>query len=270
MNTTAKRAAFYHDLSVLLEAGIPILRSLDTVTAGLEGNLNKVFSDVRKSVSEGESVSDSMVKHKKMFGELDVMLVQTAEMSGNLPECFRLLTNWYEFRNRLMRIIKTGLMIPLLVLHRAAFIIPLREMFLSDMTLGGYFIRVFKFLAFFYMSFILILVIYKLLRKNRGLSKLLDAFLLRIPVWVRASGTSQSASTAGRLICSTKPVCRLYNPSHRQPNKRATRLSPDSLKAAQKVRQQAISPVMVFPADCPRSILISGGLARRQGNSKKR
>lgn len=182
MSTVSKRAAFYHDLSVLLEAGIPILRSLDTVTNGLQGRLKEVFADVRKSVSEGESVSDSMVKHKKMFGELDVMLVQTAEMSGNLPECFRLLTNWYEYRNRLLRTIKTGLFLPLLVLHIAAFIIPLFDMFLSDMTLGGYFFQVLKILAFFYISFIILLVSYKLMRKNPGLSKLLDVFILRIPI----------------------------------------------------------------------------------------
>ena len=200
MSTVGKRAAFYHDLSVLLEAGIPILRSLDTVTNGLQGRLKEVFSDVRKSVSEGDSISDSMVKHKKVFGELDVMLVQTAEMSGNLPECFRLLTNWYEYRNRLMRIIKTGLFLPLLVLHIAAFIIPFLDTPLGDMTLGGYFFQVLKVLALFYISFLALLVSYKLIRKNRGLSKLLDAFILRIPILGR-----------GIWHLSISKYCRAFN-----------------------------------------------------------
>src|SRR4030042_6385792 len=115
MSKTGKRAAFYHDLAVMLEAGLPILRSLDTVTAGLEGNLKKVFTDVRKSVSQGESISEAIAKQKKAFGKLDVLLVHAAETSGNLPECFRLLTNWYEFLNRLHRTINAGLILPILI-----------------------------------------------------------------------------------------------------------------------------------------------------------
>ena len=160
MNTTAKRAAFYHDLAVLQEAGLPILRSLDTVTAGLQGKLKKAFSDVRNSISQGQTVSESMAKHRKAFGRLDVILVEAAEISGKLPECFRLLTNWYEFRMRLLRIIKTGLILPFFVLSIGAFIIPIPKMLLGNITLGGYFFRVFKVLAFFYMSFLIIMVIF--------------------------------------------------------------------------------------------------------------
>ena len=109
MSIIIKRAAFYHDLSVLLEAGLPILRSLDTVTAGLQGRLHKIFSEVRDSISKGNSVSEAMTKYKKAFGKLDVMLVEAAEKSGNLPMCFKLLSNWYEFRLRSRRIMIKGL-----------------------------------------------------------------------------------------------------------------------------------------------------------------
>ncbi len=200
MKTTAKRAAFYHDLAVLQEAGLPILRSLDTVTNGLQGRLKEVFADVRKSVSEGESISDSMAKHKKAFGRLDVMLVEAAEISGKLPECFRLLTNWYEFRIRLLRIMKTGLILPFFVLSISAFIIPIPNMLLGDITLGGYFFRVFKVLAFFYMSFLIILVIYKLIRSNRDLSNILDDLILRTPVLGQAV-----------LQLSISRYCRAFN-----------------------------------------------------------
>ncbi len=182
MSKTSKRAAFYHDLAVLLEAGLPILRALDTVTAGLRGNPQKVFSDVRKSVSQGNGLSESMAKHQDVFAVLDVTLVETAELSGKLPECFKLLCNWYEFRNRLHGIIKSGLIIPLLVLHFSVFIIPLPGMVLGQTTIGGYFIIVLKILAFFYMSFFIILVVYKLMRRNSTLNEYLDAMILRIPV----------------------------------------------------------------------------------------
>ena len=182
MTKTGKRAAFYHNLAVMLEAGLPILRSLDTVTTGVEGYLKKVFADVRKSVSQGESISEAMAKHKKAFDKLDVLLVHAAEKSGNLPECFRSLTSWYEFKNRLHRTIKAGLILPILILNIAAFIVPLPSMVMGNLTLGEYFLRVFTVLASFYMFFFTFFVIYKLMRSNRLLNKILDTILLRIPV----------------------------------------------------------------------------------------
>jgi type II secretory pathway component PulF len=186
MSRVSQRAAYYHDLAVLLEAGIPIIRSLDTVTSGLEGSLKKVFADVRKSVSEGETISDSMAKHKKAFGKLDVLLVHAAEISGSMPECFRSLTDWYEFLNRLHRKMKAGLILPILILNIAAFVVPLPGMVMGNLTLGEYFFSVFSVLATFYMSFFMLFVIYKLMRSNRVLNQILDILLLRIPVLGKA------------------------------------------------------------------------------------
>jgi type IV pilus assembly protein PilC len=200
MSRISQRAAFYHDLSVLLEAGIPIIRSLDTITSGMEGTSKKAFADVRKSVSEGQTISESMAKHKKIFGALDVLLVETAETSGNLPEAFRLLTKWYEFRNRLLRIIRTGLIVPFLVLHIAVFVIPLVDLFLTDMTLGQYFFRVFKMLASLYIFVFILIAGYRLSRRNRQLSQILDIFIL----WIPALGPAI-------LHLSISKYCRAFN-----------------------------------------------------------
>ncbi|MBN2180355.1 MAG: type II secretion system F family protein [Sedimentisphaerales bacterium] len=182
MSKTPKRAAFYHDLAVMLEAGLPILRSLDTVTKGLEGNFQKAFSDVRQSVSKGESLSESMAVHKKVFDKLDIIMVETAELSGSLPECFKSLASWYEFKNRLRRIMIKGLILPMFVLNIAAFVAPMPSLILGKLTFFEYFLAVFRVLAGFYMFFFSFFVIYKLMRSNRLLNKILDTILLRIPV----------------------------------------------------------------------------------------
>ena len=123
-----------------------------------------------------------MAKHKKTFGALDVLLVETAETAGNLPECFKLLTKWYEFRNHLLRIIRTGLILPFFVLHIAIFVIPLTDLFLTDMTLSQYFLRVLKMFAFLYIFVFILVGGYKLSRRNRSLSQILDIFILWIPI----------------------------------------------------------------------------------------
>ena len=186
MTKTGQRAALYNNLAVMLDAGLPILRSLDTVTTGLEGRLKKVFADVRKSVSQGDSISEAMARHKRAFGKLDVLLVHAAETSGSLPECFKSLTDWYEFVNRLHRKMKAGLILPILILNIAAFVVPLPAMVMGYLTLGEYFLSVFIVLAKFYMSFFMLFVIYKLMRSNRILNQILDILLLRIPILGKA------------------------------------------------------------------------------------
>ena len=89
-----KLTIIYYNLSILLDAGLPILKSLDAVAEGLQGRLKQVFVDLRESVSHGNGISESMAKYPGIFAEMDIMLVQTAELSGELPKCFKLLSQW--------------------------------------------------------------------------------------------------------------------------------------------------------------------------------
>lgn len=200
MNINSKRAAFYHDLAVMLEAGLPILRSLSKVIEGQQGHYKIIFSEIHKSISQGNSISEAMADHKKAFDRLDVMMVETAEMSGKLPECFRMLANWYEFRNRLRGIVIKGLTLPCLVLSFAAFVLPVPGLVLGSITFNRYLFEVFKVLAFFYLLLIMFPVAYKLLQKNRNLKKMFDSLILRIPI------VSQAV-----LQLSVSRCCRAFN-----------------------------------------------------------
>ncbi|GAI19519.1 unnamed protein product, partial [marine sediment metagenome] len=100
-----KLALIYHDLAVLLDAGIPILKSLNIISEGLQGHQKRIFSDLSKSVSQGNTFADSMAEYPKVFARLDLMLVKSAELSGELPNCFKMLSNWYEFSKRIKNII---------------------------------------------------------------------------------------------------------------------------------------------------------------------
>jgi len=65
-----KLGLVYHNLSVMLEAGVPVVRSLNSVTSGLEGKLQKAFQAVAKDVSSGKQIAEAMSKHPKVFEEL--------------------------------------------------------------------------------------------------------------------------------------------------------------------------------------------------------
>ncbi len=181
MSKAKKLALLYYNLAILFDAGLPIIRSLDTTAVNSQGRLKKIFTQISKSVSQANSLADSMAKHR-FFVKLDVKLVAAAEYSGRLPQCFHLLSKWYEFLNHIHKIMLSGFILPLAIFHIAVAIIPLPQLILGNITTRQYLIRVLGAYFALYISVILAVVIYRLMRKVKFLSYLLDFFVLKIPV----------------------------------------------------------------------------------------
>ena len=178
----SKFAIIYHDLAVLLDAGLPIIKSIDTVSEGLQGHLRKIFSDVSKSVSKGNTFADSMAEYPKVFARLDLMLVKSAELSGELPNCFKMLSNWYEFRNRIKGILISGLILPILIFHIMVFIVPLPSMVLGQISITEYMMKVGKVLGLLYLLIGITLAVYHSVPNNGLFRRLLDVLILRTPI----------------------------------------------------------------------------------------
>jgi type IV pilus assembly protein PilC len=183
---TKQLATAYHNLSIMLEAGIPVQQALTTTSSGLKGKLRKTFSALTKGVSAGNGLAETMSKHSDIFATLDVTLVDAADTSGNLPEAMRLLSQWYDFRTRLKNRLFSGLTLPLAVLHIAAFVSPLPFLFLGMINGTGYMIQVAKILALFYIPTILILAMLRVMPRAGILRRFWDALVLKIPVLGKA------------------------------------------------------------------------------------
>lgn len=180
MSRTKNLAIAYHELAVMLDAGMPVLKSLSTVAGSFEGHVGKSFSALVKEVSAGSGLAETMKKQKHVFAPLDVMLVEAADTSGNLPQAFKMLSQWYDFRNRLNGIIISGLVLPFMILHIAAFVAPLPFLFMGGTTTGGYIIQVLRTLALLYVPLAIILGILHMMPSSGSLRRLFDALVLKI------------------------------------------------------------------------------------------
>ncbi len=176
-----KLAVAYYNLSIMLDAGMPVIKALETTTAGATGNLKKAFAALAKGASEGDSLAETMKKFPWTFAPIDIMLVEVAETSGNLPKSFKHLSQWYEFRIKLKHIIISGLMLPLAIFHIAAFIIPLPRLVLGQTSVIGFFLRVLGTLAAFYVPVAVIIAILHLMPNKGQLRKVFDTVILWIP-----------------------------------------------------------------------------------------
>ena len=175
-------ATAYHNLSVMLDAGMPILKSLNITTQGLSRGLKRGFSALTKSVSQGNTIPEAMAKYPRVFAPLDLMLIEAADMSGNLPQSFNMLSQWYDFCNKIKMTILSGLMFPFAVLNVAALVIPLPALFLAKIGIASYVIMVIQILALFYIPAAIILIIFLYMPKAGIFRRGLDIITLKIPL----------------------------------------------------------------------------------------
>lgn len=126
----------YHGLATMLDAGLPILRSMDRAAEYAKGSLKRTLIQVENALGrEGKTVHEAMSEHPKVFAEFDRTLIRAADESGNLHVCFKMLSEWYEFLRRMKRIVKAGVLLPFMLLHFAFLIFYSINAFLDD---GGY------------------------------------------------------------------------------------------------------------------------------------
>ncbi|MBN1125012.1 MAG: type II secretion system F family protein [Sedimentisphaerales bacterium] len=205
-----KRANIYHNLATMLDAGLPILRALQTCASGLRGRYAAVFDAIREKVKTGEELSKAMQAYPWLFASLDRIVVQAGEQSGSLAESCANLARWYEFTGRMKAIILSGLLLPLMLIHIAAFIGPVPRFALGQLTWQEYLWEVFGILLLFYIPFAIVLLILSLrpgkmgnrligvfpavgpailtaiFSYNSPLRHIFDAILLRLPVLGKA------------------------------------------------------------------------------------
>ena len=175
-------AMAYDNLSTMLEAGVPLLRSLNTVAAGLEPRVKKAFLALADGVSKGNSLAEMMSQSPKVFSPLDIMLVNAGETSGSLAELVGLLAKWHEMSRRMMRKMLAGLLFPVGILTFAAFVIPVPGFVLGGWKVESYLFNVASILLSFWIPAAIVFMIVRLTPQMGLLRRMLDRIVLRVPV----------------------------------------------------------------------------------------
>ena len=182
-NELAKNlATAYHNLSTMLDAGVSLLRSLETVASGLRGAQKQAFLRLRDTLAKGSSLAEAMEQNPRVFRPLDVMIIDSAETSGNLGESFGLLGQWYEFSHRMSKMLRSGMVLPIFVITFAAFLVPVPKFVFSGWDAGVYISGALTILMIFYIP---AGIIYSIVRftPQKGLPRrIVDQAALSVPV----------------------------------------------------------------------------------------
>ena len=225
---------FTRQLSTLISAGLPLLRSLRTLgKREKDANLKKIMLGLSESVEGGTTFSEALTQHPKAFNKLYVNMVKAGELGGVLEIVLTRLAEFAEKSQRIKGKVTSAMVYPLVVLTIAVgivtflmlFIVPKFEAIFKDM-LGG---RPLPFITqmimdlsrFIQGNFLLIagaivvaVFATRFAMKMPGVAAAVDNYKLKIPLFgdmLTKTSVARFSRTLGTLVSSGVPILQALN-----------------------------------------------------------
>ena len=220
---------FTRQLSTLISAGLPLLRSLRTLSKQEKNvNLKKIMGILAESVEGGTTFSEALSQHPKAFNKLYVNMVKAGELGGVLEVVLTRLAEFAEKSQRIRGKVTSAMVYPLVVLTIAVvivaflmlFIVPKFEAIFKDM-LGGRPLPIITQIImdlsrFIQGNFILIAVALVVLvvgsrfaLRLPGISTAVDRYKLKLPLFgdlLTKTSVARFSRTLGTLVSSGVPI----------------------------------------------------------------
>jgi type IV pilus assembly protein PilC len=112
-----EKAVFANKLAALVDAGVPIVRSIDLMATQQKLPLfRRALNGVSLDVSQGMSLATALRRWPKVFDRLSVAMVEAGEAGGVLDETLRRLAKLLEDNSKLQNQIKGAMGYPVAVL----------------------------------------------------------------------------------------------------------------------------------------------------------
>jgi type IV pilus assembly protein PilC len=222
-----KIVTFTRQLSILQDAGLPILRSLKILEEQAKpGALKNGLIDVCDEIESGASLSEALAKSPKVFDRLYVNMIKAGEAGGSLEVILRRLAEFKErtqsLKNKVIGAMMYPIMVVLFTIGILTFImlkiIPeFQKMFLEfgielpamTQLLMAISDRVVNLWFLFPLMPIAVILFISLVCKFRAGRMGWHLFLLKLPVMgklVEKSNLARTTRTLGALIASGVPI----------------------------------------------------------------
>ncbi len=218
---------FSRQLSTLLNAGIPLLRSLDILSKQVESKkLYNALEAIKADIEGGLTFHDALAKHKRVFSDFWINLVETGEASGQLASVLEQVADYIESSGALQSKIKSAMVYPVIisivaVIAVAVFLLKIIPTFanifkgfnielpaLTKMVMAASDILRHYFLMVAGIAIVFIIVFKKYIQTKKG-RRQIDAFKLKLPLvgpLFQEIAVSRFTSGLSTLIKSGVPV----------------------------------------------------------------
>jgi type IV pilus assembly protein PilC len=220
---------FTRQLSTLISAGLPLLRSLRTLSKQEKNqNLKKIMGVLAESVEGGTTFSEALAQHPKAFNKLYVNMVKAGELGGVLEVVLTRLAEFAEKSQRIRGKVTSAMVYPIVVLTIAVlivaflmlFIVPKFEAIFQDM-LGGrplpVITQIIMDLSRFIQGHFILLIVagvvlgvgLRLALRLPGIATAVDRYKLKLPLFgdlLTKTSVARFSRTLGTLVSSGVPI----------------------------------------------------------------
>jgi len=224
---TKELVAWTRQLATLIDAGLPLLRSLHVLHGQLKPcKLRDIMGQMTDDIQAGTTFSEALAKHPKEFDRLFVNMVRAGEIGGMLEVVLNRLADYMERRQALRRQVRGAMIYPIAVLTIATAIvaflmikvIPTFAAIFKDFGQGlpaltQFLVDVSNFMASKYWLIMAyfggFLIFVKLVRKIPYVQKGLDWVVLKVPLiggLVVKVAVARFTRTLGTLLTSGVPI----------------------------------------------------------------
>ena len=108
---------FTRQFATMIGAGLPMVQCLEILSQQMESaELRRVIGEVKESVQAGTTLAEALSRHKKVFDDLYVNMVDAGEIGGALDTILVRLAIYREKADALARKVKGALIYPAVVM----------------------------------------------------------------------------------------------------------------------------------------------------------
>lgn len=220
-------AVFTRQLATMIDAGLPLVQSLDILAMQQENkNFKEILTTIKDDVESGSTFAAALARHPKIFNDLYVNLVVAGEEGGILDNILLRLSNYIEKAVALKKKVQSALVYPIAILGVAImvvsilliFVIPVFEkMFLSagqSLPLLTQIIvtmsRLLKsYIVFVIVGVVLLAIALRKYHKTGVGRRNIDGLVLKVPVFgmlMRKIAIARFSRTLSTLVSSGVPI----------------------------------------------------------------
>jgi len=232
---------FTRQLATLIDAGLPLLRSLRTLMKQEKHvGLKAAMLNLADSVESGNTFSEALAQHPKIFNKLYVNMVKAGELGGVLEIVLRRLAEFQEKSQKIRGKVIAALVYPVVVLCIAIgiltflllVIVPKFEKIFNDMLSGRplpaltqFVIDISRFIQYLvwppsvtpgalpipYLPIIIVALVvgYKFFSASTAGGIVIDRYKLRMPIFgdlLTKTSIARFSRTLGTLVSSGVPI----------------------------------------------------------------
>lgn len=220
-------AIFTRQLATMIDAGLPLVQSLEILSLQQEGKVFKnIIREIREDVEGGSTFAGALKKHPATFNELYTNLVVAGEEGGILDTILTRLANYIEKSEALKKKVKSALIYPATIVGVAVivvailmiFVIPVFETLFKSagqnlplptlivITLSK---LIKKYVIILIPALILLFYMARKYYQTQNGRAVIDRLLLKLPVFgplLRKIAVARFSRTLGTLVSSGVPI----------------------------------------------------------------